>query len=156
MNLELKITKYVDFKTDFTPEMKLIADHMEQSVIQNLLQGGRPAWVHTRMGAIARLHDYLRSSVGKKSDATSATVFAGEGLAGAFAHQFGADFTHPGSDKFQVFTGRDGNTVFTHGTKPHRIRIPARPYMMFQPEDEEFISQTILTKWVSQENGTPG
>jgi len=40
----------------------------------------------------------------------------------------GGIIDHPGSDKFQAFMTATG-MVFTHGTKPHQIPIPAFQYM---------------------------
>ena len=49
-------------------------------------------------------------------------------------HNFGGSFMHPGSDKFQAWMGANG-MVFTHGTRPHMINMPARPFILFQEED---------------------
>ena len=66
----------------------------------------------------------------------------------AAIHQFGGTIEHPGSDKFQAFE-IGGQWVYTHGTKPHPITIPARPYMMFQDADVEQIIQILGDKIVS-------
>lgn len=55
----------------------------------------------------------------------------------AIANQFGADINHPGGTPYMI--GSDGKAIFVKKdspdaarlpkTKPHRIKIPARPFM---------------------------
>lgn len=56
----------------------------------------------------------------------------------------GGTIRHPGaSGKLQVFEVR-GRTVFTMHTRPHNIRIPARPYML--PAVKQAIRETDMAR----------
>lgn len=74
-------------------------------------------------------------------------VVFGEGMKWAPILNFGGIIQHPGSDKFQAFDVGNpfsgGERVFTHGTKPHDIPIPARRYVRFQDEDVDQITQLL-------------
>lgn len=67
----------------------------------------------------------------------------------AAAHQFGATINHPGGTPYGF--GKDGNIVFKKKgsakiigyTGPHVIEIPARPFIVIQPEDMDIIVELI-------------
>jgi phage gpG-like protein len=73
----------------------------------------------------------------------------------AVAHQFGAVINHPGGTPYGF--AKDGSirflkktaTKYIGKTKPHQIKIPARPFIVIQPEDMdiivELISENILS-----------
>ena len=70
--------------------------------------------------------------VGRTSVALGSTLRVGVHYLGTI-HHFGASFMHPGSSKLQAWDG-----VVVHGTKAHKIDIPARPIMGYDgnvPDD---------------------
>ena len=97
-------------------------------------------------GQILQDTGQLAASITTSHDSRSAMI--GTNKIYAAIHQFGGTIEHPGSDKFQAFE-IGGQWVYTHGTKPHPIAIPARPYMMFQDADVEQIIQILGDKIVS-------
>lgn len=55
----------------------------------------------------------------------------------AAIHEYGGTINHPGSTKPQAWRNSEGKLVIRgRGTKPHPIKIPARPY--FAPALKEF------------------
>ncbi len=127
------------------PVMTAAALYMDESVLKNFLEGGRPQkWQPTKSGAPSHLYGNgaLLGSKRHVSDDFSAALMIGGGIPYAWIHQEGGIIHHPGSKEFQVFSVL-GETVFTHGTKPHEILIPARPYMMFQDEDIQYLEELI-------------
>jgi phage gpG-like protein len=74
----------------------------------------------------------------------SVTVTWGNGLAFDYGvvHQFGASFTHPGSDKWQSWM-KDGKRIYSRGTKPHPITIPMREFFNIQADFQEQAAQTL-------------
>jgi len=133
---------------DLESAMEQIADIMFRSVQQNFIAGGRPDQWAPLMPLMAQashlyqtgnLFESIQIAWGDKS----ATVFIDTvRVPYAAINNFGGVIKHPGSSKFQVFD-YGGGTIFTHGTKPHDIPIPARTFMMFQEEDKTQILQTL-------------
>jgi phage gpG-like protein len=100
---------------DFTDAMKDCARYMWQSVMENFDSGGRPqSWVAKKNGEPSYLFKsgHLRSSIDYESTKDSFKVFVDKGTVPyCFAHQFG-------------YMQRN---------------LKARPYMVFQEEDREFL-----------------
>lgn len=147
--------------TDLTPAFETISDIMFNSVLDNFLFGGRPdKWQNLKeFGVVSSYESHLRKSgdlinaIQKGFDSQSATVgIDTDVIPYAAIHNFGGTIKHPGSKKFQVFSYGD-SIIFTHGTKPHDIDIPARPYMLFQEEDKtkilQILSNAIFTEPVA-------
>lgn len=59
---------------------------------------------------------------------TSSGAEYGSRVVYAAIHEFGGTIKHPGSTKMQAFQ-IGGHKVVAHGTKPHDIPIPKRPYL---------------------------
>jgi len=110
---------------------------MLQSVRQNFFAGGRPnTWAPLRKtGEPSHLYKSgkLVEQIGSHHGADFAEVYVSD-VPYAAIQNFGGTIHHPGSTKFQAFQIGD-KWVYTHGTPPHEIDIPARPFMLFQDED---------------------
>jgi len=81
-------------------------------------------------------------------DVATDSVTAGvrKGIPYAKIQYFGGTINHPGSSKPQTFMGNDGKRVFTKGTKPHKIKIVARPYLGFETGTPKKL-QMIMNEW---------
>ena len=110
---------------------------MLQSVRQNFFAGGRPnTWAPLKKtGEPSHLYKSgkLVEQIGSHHGADFAEVYVSD-VPYAAIQNFGGTIHHPGSTKFQAFQIGD-KWVYTHGTQPHEIDIPARPFMLFQDED---------------------
>ena len=148
--LDLVLTKTVIINSDFTPAMRLIADRMKSSVLQNLESGGRPTFNRLRSGRIPNLYPYLGNSIKSESGSDFAKVSTNK--PGAFLHQYGGTFTV--SDKQRRFFLakyiETKSTMWLAMRASETLTWNPLPYMMFQEEDEEFISQTLLNHMVQQ------
>jgi len=128
--------------------------YMKNSLLQNFEMGGRPTWLPLKSGGPATLGG-IRGMIAQAIGSNYGDTYAEAGFINfppplyAMIQQTGGIINHPGSDKFQVFT-IGGRVIFTHGTIPHQIPIPARPYIMWQDEDLEYVKdllgQEILIK----------
>lgn len=143
--IEVIPTRWFEVPENLDESFKEISELMLESVQQNFTAGGRPdVWEPLAAGGPSHLRQSgaLYQSLINSWDESSATVEAGAGLPYARIHHFGGIINHPGSDKLQVFQA-GGKTVFAHGTKPHTIEMPRRPYMMFQEGDVTAIAQKL-------------
>jgi phage gpG-like protein len=134
-----------------------IGKYMVGSVQQNFAEGGRPAWEPIKSVVTGRplfrsgkLFSSIRYEVGE----TSVEITAGEGLGPyPFLQQFGKEklTTHVSERSKAFFWVMWFNTKEERWKKlalkplgdPLTFRIPARPYMMFQPEDIDFITNIL-------------
>jgi len=129
----------ISINTDLMSTFESIGDLMYRSVQMNFIAGGRPnQWEGLQpLGEPSHLYKTgkLQESVQLKWTDNSATVYVDTARVpyAKILHR-GGTIKHPGSDKFQVFPYM-GGMVYTHGTPPHDINIPARPFMMFQEQD---------------------
>lgn len=131
-------TPDIDLKT--IPEaMRLVAEHMQESIELNFMMGGRPAWIPLKSGGSTPLvtTGALMHSVQHTSGNTWAEVSAKDTI-----HQSGGVIDHPGSNKLQVFMS-GGHLIFTMFTSRHNIPIPPRPYLMVQDTDVDFIEKLV-------------
>ena len=113
---------------DWSALMQDTSKMMEEEWIANFNTSGHGRWpVLKKTGEDSHLGKPgpLFQSKTVSFDETSATVAWGDGIVYAAIHQFGGTIQHPGSDKLQAFE-YEGHMIFTHYTKPHRIRIPKR------------------------------
>ena len=132
------IGKFTKLNSDFRGAMRDAKGIMLGSVLQNFDSGGRPRkWVRLKESGqpshLGGRSGKIAVNIKGRSDHNSATVYLNTPT-WAGAHNFGATIKHPGSDKFQVFMFK-GKKIFTHGTKPHNIRLPRRQFMLFQRQD---------------------
>lgn len=153
---------------DLTPIMRAFGNHMMSSVRENFSVGGRPTWdepkfevtplVMTKdgkrrvgrgrraqgrkkMGGLLVLSGDLRSSITFDPQPADLVLVAApeEDPVKAPVHQWGVpDTAHGGSGRL---AGR-GNTV----------AIPARPYLVFQPEDIVFF-RDLVAGWIRVGSG---
>lgn len=128
------------------------------SIHNNFKVSGRPStWtpskkIATRGGQTLIESGALMNSAEVSSvSADHVEVSIGGDLPYAAIHQFGGVINHPGSDKLQVFD-IGGKTVFSKGTKPHQITIPARKYFRIQDEDKDSIMNLLHDFILNGEN----
>ena len=134
--ITIEVENPVTIREDFTQQFQMIGEYMLDSVRQNFVRGGRPdTWAPLKVPIRKGKGGYLGLTVGGSHggpsflfksgallnsvdyafDSESATVGAGAGLPYARAHQFGV---------------------------PSR-NLPARPYMLFQEEDIDWIKNLM-------------
>jgi len=139
---------------DASPVMRVIAGDMERAVEKNFQSQGRPAWLGLAPGTIAgRIKNgtwpgkilqrtgQLASSIETRSDSTSATV--GTNLVYAGIHQFG------GQTRAHTITARKGKAlafggIFRRSVRHPGSRIPARPFLALERDDERQIQESVL------------
>lgn len=105
---------------DRTPLMRSIAGTMESAVLQNFDVGGRPKWLGLkyRQGTPLVDTENLMNSITSYYDNDSAEVGTNEPYAAI--HQFG---------------GKAG--------RGRKVDIPARPFLVLTPQDEEDILDDV-------------
>lgn len=127
------------------PLMRQIADVMWDAVEENFAQEGRPRWQGLKPpgrpgGKILQASGRLAASIVPSSSADTAAV--GTNVKYAAIHQFGGQ-TRPHrivarNAKALKFGNRFARSVNHPGSK-----IPARPFLVLAPEDEDEIEQTV-------------
>ena len=117
-----QIERLIDGVTNRAPLMRNISGTMYSAVMQNFDAGGRPAWLGLKYRVGKPLTDTgrLRGSISEYSDNDSAVV--GTNSIYAAIHNFG---------------GKAG--------RGHAVTIPARPFMVLTPQDEEDIIDDVQT-----------
>jgi len=123
--------------------LKLIGDLAVKSIKQNFLKGGRPSWkpsgarrtligLGTRGGLMGSIHYRLND---KSVDIMTNKPYAA-------IHHFGGTIKAKNAKnlKFKV----KGKWV-----SKKEVTIPARPYMLLQPEDETKINE-IVAKYITE------
>ena len=105
---------------DRTPLMRSIAGTMESAVLQNFDVGGRPKWLGLkyRQGTPLVDTENLMNSITSYYDNSAAMVGTNEPYAAI--HQFG---------------GKAG--------RGRKVDIPARPFLVLTPQDEEDILEDV-------------
>lgn len=118
-----QIAQKTEHKTDL---MCKIAETMQKAVQQNFEESGRPAWLGLkyRQGKPLMYRGGLRSSINSAYDNDVAVV--GTDKSYAAIHQFG---------------GKAG--------RGKKVNIPARPFLMLTPQDEEDIFTDVQTYFQS-------
>jgi phage virion morphogenesis protein len=130
-----------------------IGEHMMQSIQKNFDDEGRPEkWdkLHSDYeaarpaGKILTVSSDLRNSISPK--ASSKDVIIGTNKEYAAIHQFGdktkAHTIKPRYKKFLKFTS-GGETIFSKGVSHPGSKVPARPFLLIQTEDEAEIVDII-------------
>lgn len=153
-----------DFESlaDLSPIMEKIMEHMVASVTRNFDEGGRPRWqaLATGQPSLLRKSGALKGSIRGSFGKDFAEVEAGRGLPYARIHQYGGE-THPVvSERMKAFFWRQyretGTTMWKALALKYSvgdaltIKIVARPYMMFQEEDVEWMVNNIPAEIVKQ------
>jgi len=153
---------------DLTPAMKIIGQIIRTSIVRNFEKGGRPAkWTPLSPATKARrkgrkiLMDQgmgggLAGSIHARADKDSVTI--GTNKIYAAVHQFGADKGSFGTVEAKIkmhmrkITQAFGRPVksrkvvvrtHTRKTKLPWGNIPARPFIMVQPEDWDEIRESL-------------
>ena len=114
------LNKLANAAQDRTPLMRSIAGTMESAVLQNFDVGGRPKWLGLkyRQGTPLVDTEHLMTSITSYYDNDSAEVGTNEPYAAI--HQFG---------------GKAG--------RGRKVDIPARPFLVLTPQDEEDILDDV-------------
>ncbi|MCT8606798.1 phage virion morphogenesis protein [Glaesserella parasuis] len=123
----IKTLKLLASKTENNASlMRNIAGTMEAAVLTNFDVGGRPRWlgIKYRDGSPLVDTENLMSSI--TSDYDKDVAIVGTNEAYAAIHQFG---------------GKAG--------RGRKVDIPARPFLMLTPQDEEDILQDVQDYWQS-------
>lgn len=145
---------------DRLPLMKSIARIAVASVQENFRIGGRPKWAANALSTLRRkggkpvlfFHGFLRNVVFSANATTARVGVQPNTEAYAAIQNFGGTIKHPGGTPYWSSVERPGLAEFVSKavgakynlpvTKPHDIKIPARPYMLLQPEDLDDIKTT--------------
>lgn len=166
--LKAALARMLAAGADLLPFYKQVAQLVRSSVLENFEVGGRPKWTPLKAATIKRKRGKTSILVDKgilkgvtaQADAKSARVGV-QPAAKAYAaiNQFGGTINHPGGTAY--FPKKDGEIVFVSNararpsmprTKPHRITIPARPYLVLQDEDIQLILR-LAEKHIEQAIG---
>lgn len=133
-----------------------IGKHMVRSVQINFERGGRPAWPPTRSGETPLVTTgKLYRTIVYKTDPGGVTISGGQGLPYAGIHQFGGtvhpQVTEKSKKFFWAMFYETGEPMWKYMALKSvgdtlTINIPPRPYMMFQPEDVEFIRDVLKSQ----------
>ena len=115
------LDKLANAAQDRAPLMRSIAGTMESAVLQNFDVGGRPKWLGLkyRQGTPLVDTENLMDSITSYYDNDSAEVGTNEPYAAI--HQFG---------------GKAG--------RGRKVDIPARPFLVLTPQDEDDILEDVL------------
>lgn len=136
--------------------MRTIAVELEESVRENFEVGGRYSkagsliggpkkWTKSQHGGSLIRTGNLRDSITSESDKNSARV--GTNIAYAKIHNFGGTIAGrtiiPREKKALSFIWNGMRRIYARVTTKTR-EIPARPYMVVQPEDIESFKETLI------------
>lgn len=127
LNKAIDVLTQIAQKTEHRIDlMRSIAGTMESAVLQNFEEGGRPAWLGLkyRQGKPLIDTENLMNSITSAYDNDMAVVGTNEPYAAI--HQFG---------------GKAG--------RGKKVNIPARPFLMLTPQDEEDIFTDVQTYFQS-------
>jgi len=127
---------------DLSPVMAQARDLLLRSVRENFAQGGRPSWRPRRpprqgtpLGGVS---SRLVNSITSTTTPTSVTLTSS--LPYSAIQQYGGTVHLPAMvaapHRAFRFVTADNTVVFTKRVRAHSVTIPARPYLVAQPEDE--------------------
>lgn len=155
-NCKILLKGIEDNGKNLSRAMKTIAVELEESVRENFEVGGRYSkagsiiggpkkWPKSQYGGSLIRTGNLRDSITSKNDKTSAQV--GTNIAYAKIHNFGATVAGqtiiPREKRALAFIWNGMRRIYAKvTTKTHDI--PARPFMVVQPEDIEGFKETLL------------
>lgn len=154
---------------DLTPAMKIIGQIVRTSIVRNFEKGGRPSkWAPLSPATLARrkgrakilmdrgMGGGLAGSIHDRADRDSVTV--GTNKIYAAVHQFGAKKGAFGAVEANIKAHmRKITKIFGRPVKPRKVAvrahtkkmklpwgdIPARPFVMVQPEDWDEIRESL-------------
>ncbi|MFQ5765772.1 MAG: phage virion morphogenesis protein, partial [Rhodospirillales bacterium] len=149
---------------DLSAPLKSFGVHMVRSVQKNFEAGGRPVqWIPSRRARrrggktlidTARL---MRSVVSRVLNPS--TLAVGTSVIYARVHQFGVDRTVTVPDTVRIVRQAFGRPISPRQVlfKSHRrrMRIPARPFLVFQEEDLQILRK-ILVSHLTKRGGGEG
>lgn len=167
VNVETKIKKPINI-------LKQIGQYMLGSIDKNFETQGRPnKWAHLASSTIKNRRNKNKSTIKilqdtgmlRKSityDATDDQVAIGTNLKYARIHQYGGDIKQPFRHQITNFRKyKSGKVRFSSEKKAtfsqknavlkHFIKIPARPFLMFQDEDKDAIREIFVTNLKNQQ-----
>jgi phage virion morphogenesis protein len=139
---------------DASPAMRAVQGDMERAVEKNFASQGRPAWVGLTPGTIAarirrgtwpgkilQQSGQLAASIEGRSDSTSVTV--GTNLVYAAIQQLG------GKTRAHTITARKAKVLHFGGVFRRQVhhpgsKIPARPFLALDTDDEVQIARSVL------------
>lgn len=154
--VKITLNHIKDASKDMKRPFRIIAQEMRESVRENFEVGGRfskagsviggtSKWAKGKFGGSLIRTGNLRDSITSKSDENGAQV--GTNLKYAAIHNFGGKIKEHDvvarngrALKFVV----SGKTLFRKKAHIPTMDIPARPFMVVQPEDIEGFKETIL------------
>jgi phage gpG-like protein len=151
MEPKIVVDRWFDVNTDLSPVFKDVSERMRNSVLANFTAGGRPTPWKTSPNFLLQSYR-LRGSVKESSGSNFAEVEAGRGLPYAFIHQFGGTtkptITEASRGFFwkKFFETKDEKWKWMALSKKSKftVKIPARPYMLFQESDIEYIGKALM------------
>ena len=143
---------------DFTPAMKDIGDRLVGSVLENFKQQGRPErWEPLKFSTL--VSRYIRGNRDRKKK-RSVLVKGGTGFSAGFTRMLGQgkilmdsgilrNSIHGQASRYGVVVGT--NLVYSRihqlGGKAGRglrTKIPARPYLVIQDADYDYINKALM------------
>lgn len=131
------------------PLLDDLGERIHRSVMGNFASGGRPTkWKEVKKskgGKILDRSSRLRNSIRKQVSGRQALV--GTNVKYAKVHQYGHTFPpmtiRPRRARaLKIPTGGGGFVFRKSATIPERT-VPARPFLLIQPEDEKYIQQAV-------------
>ncbi len=160
--LDVKLRGLYVKSKDPTPLMRMVAGDMERSTEKNFAAQGRPRWPKLKKGTlnqrkkagktgkILQISGQLASSVTTRYTDTYAS--AGSNKKYARIQNDGGTIKHPGgtpyitTNKGAIFMRKDGDyPKGTKFTKPHDIKLPARPFLRLTQKEQQDIRKRIKT-----------
>lgn len=159
--LRVLFRKAIRNSSNIGPALEAIKEDLKASIDENFIRQGRPKrWKPLKRSTIKKRR--LKQQTGTKilqasgGLATSITgnvrgnkIILGSPKEYARIHNEGGTIRHPGGTKYahvgpgEVRFLRKSATKFDGITKPHNIKIPARPFLLFQKKDIREARETL-------------
>jgi phage virion morphogenesis protein len=138
------------------PVLEDMRERLLRSVQQNFIAGGRPTpWPPSRRARSGRgrtLVDTARLQNSITGRIEGRSVILGTNVAYARIHQQGGTIQTPEirprrkrALRFQI----GDRTVFATRVRGHAVRLPARPFLLVQAADEQYIRR-VLTEYLTE------
>jgi phage virion morphogenesis protein len=141
---------------NWRPLLEDVKGRLLQSVNQNFVSQGRPrAWTplapstlaHRRGGRAQILRDTGRLQASITGRIEGLSVVVGTNVVYAAIHQYGGTIhvpeVRPRRAQALRFVTASGQVVYARRAKAHTVRIPARPYLLLQDSDRQYIRLAI-------------
>lgn len=164
--MKTEITGTLPVVNDLTETFNQIAQMMQKSTDLNFETGGRPQWppLKYRTGKPLVLTGALKASLLSGFGPDHAEVIEGRGIVYAAIHQFGGTVHPKVTEKMRAFywakwfeTKEDKWRWMALGAKVGtqlNITIPARPSLVWLPEDVEQYTQMLGNRMITLEDVT--